>query len=122
MDDNISSILNGGQIPDNIKSILENMMNNSANNNQDSCTSSESANSFNASNFDMNTIFKIQSIMNSVNNSKENKYRTNLLLSLKPYLNNSKKEKIDTFINLMKMEKIIEAMGPIANTNSNNSG
>lgn len=125
MDDNISSILNGGQIPDNIKNILENMMNNSANNNSNSSSTSsescESTNSFNTSSFDINTIFKIQNIMNSINNNKENEYRTNLLLSLKPYLKSSKQEKIDTFINLMKMEKVIEAMGPINNINSSNS-
>lgn len=127
MINNISDIMNGQQIPDNIKSMLENMMNNANRNSESSSESSSgsssaqsSNNSFNPGNIDMNTIFKIQNIMNSINNDKENEYRTNLLLSLKPYLKNTRQEKVDQFIKFMKMEKVIEAIGPLTNSNNEN--
>lgn len=127
MINNISDIMNGQQIPDNIKSMLENMMNNANRNSESSSESSSgssstqsSNNSFNPGNIDMNTIFKIQNIMNSINNDKENEYRTNLLLSLKPYLKNTRQEKVDQFIKFMKMEKVIEAIGPLTNSNNDN--
>ena len=127
MINNISDIMNGQQIPDNIKSMLENMMNNANRNSESSSESSSgsssaqsSNNSFNPGNMDMNTIFKIQNIMNSINNDKENEYRTNLLLSLKPYLKNTRQEKVDQFIKFMKMEKVIEAIGPLTNSNNDN--
>lgn len=127
MINNISDIMNGQQIPDNIKSMLENMMNNANRNSESSSESSSgsssaqsSNNSFNPGNIDINTIFKIQNIMNSINNDKENEYRTNLLLSLKPYLKNTRQEKVDQFIKFMKMEKVIEAIGPLTNSNNDN--
>lgn len=60
-------------------------------------------------NIDFNTIFKIQQIMNSLNDTKSDS-RSNLLLSLKPYLKESRKNKIDQYIQLMKIGKIFETM------------
>lgn len=131
--ENFSGLMNGQQIPDNVKSMLGSMLNNNANNNSNTnprnnnmdnnkddfnSNSSNDRNSFN--NIDLNTIFKIQNLMNSINNDKENEYRTNLLLSLKPYLKKSRKEKIDQYIQLMKMEKIFETINPISNSSNNN--
>lgn len=97
--------------------------NNNNNSNNNFYNSSNNDNSNNDSNnnrsnnifgdIDMNTIFKIQKVMNSINNDKENDYRTNLLKSLKPYLKESRKNKIDQYIQLMKMEKIFEIMNPL---------
>lgn len=135
--ENFSGLMNGQQIPDNVKSMLGSMLNNNANNNANNnsntnprnnnmdnnkddfnSNSSNDRNSFN--NIDLNTIFKIQNLMNSINNDKENEYRTNLLLSLKPYLKKSRKEKIDQYIQLMKMEKIFETINPLSNSSNNN--
>lgn len=131
--ENFSGLMNGQQIPDNVKSMLGSMLNNNANNNSNTnprnnnmdnnkddfnSNSSNDRNSFN--NIDLNTIFKIQNLMNSINNDKENEYRTNLLLSLKPYLKKSRKEKIDQYIQLMKMEKIFETINPLSNSSNNN--
>lgn len=145
---NFSKMMNNQEMPENIKSFMNNMnntnisninenkkgssenfnssknSNNSNNfNNPNNSESSENNNSFRNDfnsndvnnifgNIDMNTIFKIQQIMNSMKNS-ENDSRTNLLLSLKPYLKESRKNKIDQYIQLMKMEKIFEIMNPI---------
>lgn len=63
-------------------------------------------------NLDINTIMKIQQIMNSLND-KQSDSRSNLLMSLKPYLKESRKSKVDQYIQLMKIGKIFETMNPL---------
>lgn len=62
-------------------------------------------------NIDMGTILKIKQIMENMNNTK-NSPRANLLLSLKPYLKPSRKEKIDQYIQLLSMGELIESLKP----------
>lgn len=69
-------------------------------------TTKNSNNSFDFSNIDMNTILKMKSIMDKMNNS--NDPRSNLLYSLKPYLREGRKEKIDQYANLLNIAKITE--------------
>lgn len=59
-------------------------------------------------NLDINTIMKMKSIMESMNN--KNDPRANLLYSLKPYLRDSKKDKLDQYVNLLNVSKIAEFM------------
>ena len=61
----------------------------------------------NLSNFDINTVLKVKSIMNNMNSTPDP--RCNLLKSLKPYLRESKQSKVDQYINLFSMSKLIEA-------------
>ena len=82
--------------------------------NIDSNNETETNNIF--GNIDLNTIMKMQQIMSSLNNSG-NDSRTNLLLSLKPYLKESRKNKVDQYIQLMKMGKIFEMMNPLGGEN-----
>ena len=84
---------------------IQNVLNNF--NNQSSDNSSNAENNFN---FDMNTILKMKSIMDKVNSNK-NDPRANLLLSLKPYLNNERKQKLDQYMQFLNISKIIEAFG-----------
>lgn len=70
-----------------------------------SSNTTENANPF--SNIDMNTILKIKQIMEKMN-SKKNDPRSNLLLSLKPYLKPSRKQKLDQYIQLLNMGSIME--------------
>ena len=70
--------------------------------------SNNSNNSFDFSNIDMNTILKMKSVMEKLNNS--NDPRANLLNSLKPYLRNEKKEKLSQYANLINFAKIAEIM------------
>ena len=77
-----------------------------------------SNNSFDFSNIDMNTILKMKSIMDKMNNS--NDPRSNLLYSLKPYLREGRKEKIDQYANLLNIAKMTELFKD-TNTNMNNN-
>ena len=62
-------------------------------------------------NIDMGTILKIKQIIENMNNSKNNP-RANLLLSLKPYLKPSRKEKVDQYIQLFNMGELIDNLKP----------
>ena len=92
--------------------------NNNSNNNNDinNANSNTSNNNFDFSNIDMNTILKMQSIMSKMNNS--NDPRSNLLYSLKPYLREERKAKVDQYANLLNVAKIAELFN---NTNNNSS-
>ena len=59
------------------------------------------------SNIDINTILKIKQILDSLNSQKSNP-RSNLLLSLKPYVRPERKDKIDQYIKLLNVENVIE--------------
>lgn len=82
--------------------------------NSNSSGSSQENSQSNNFNLDMNTIMKMKSIMENMNN--KNDPRANLLYSLKPYLRDSKKDKLDQYVNLLNVSKIAELM----NKNNNN--
>lgn len=67
---------------------------------------SNSSNGFDFSNIDMNTMLKIQSVLGKLNNSKDS--RSNLLYSLKPYLRDERKEKIDQYAQLLNVAKMAD--------------
>ncbi len=151
MDDlfaNVKKMVDSGNIPDDIKQMMNNL-NNSNNNSNNNTNQSPSinntdlnnilnqvspeminnlgnmlnSNNSNSSqgnsqpnnfNLDMNTIMKMKSIMENMNN--KNDPRANLLYSLKPYLRDSKKDKLDQYVNLLNVSKIAELM----NKNNNN--
>lgn len=95
-------------IPPDVMKNFSSMMNNSSNTNSDNSSENSSNNSFDFNNIDMNTLMKIKNIMDKVNNS--NDPRNNLLSSLKPYLRDGKKEKLDQYANLMNFAKIAEIL------------
>lgn len=76
-------------------------------NNSNSSNASDSSNTNPFSNIDMNTILKIKQVMDKMNDTK-NDPRSNLLLSLKPYLKPTRKEKVDQYIKLMSMGSLME--------------
>ncbi len=80
--------------------------NNSGNNKNINTDSNNNQNSFDFSNIDVNTLMKIKNIMEKMNNTNDS--RNNLLASLKPYLRDGKKEKLDQYANLMNFAKIAE--------------
>lgn len=86
--------------------------NNNYQSNENTSTSQNSQNNI-FGDIDINTILKLQKIMNSINNDKQNDSRANLLKSLKPYLKESRKNKVDQYIQLMKMGKVFEIMNPL---------
>ena len=135
MDDlfaNVKKMVDSGNIPDDIKQMMNNlqtpasstnsppdlnnilsqvspeMLNNLGSmlnpNNQSNSNSTQNGNF----NLDMNTIMKMKSIMDNMNN--KNDPRANLLYSLKPYLRDSKKDKLDQYVNLLNVSKIADIM------------
>lgn len=95
MINNLSNILNSNTQTSSQNSSNQNINNSTPNNN-------------NNLNLDMNTIMKMKSIMENMNN--KNDPRANLLYSLKPYLRDSKKDKLDQYVNLLNVSKIVELM------------
>lgn len=73
---------------------------------------------FNFNNIDMNTILKMKSVMEKLNTN--NDPRSNLLHSLKPYLRDSRKEKLDQYANLLNFAQIAELLKKDNNNNNDN--
>ena len=109
----ISNMLNSNEIPDDIK----NMMSNLSKSQKDSSTSNtaspnEISNSSQAPDLDIETIMKLKKIMDSMKETK-NDPRANLLRSLKPYLKDSRKEKVEQYIQFLGIEKAFETFGSL---------
>lgn len=98
---NISKMINEGNIPDEIKNIVGNLK---------SDNSSSVNNSSNSSNIDFETILKMKSIFEKMNSTEDP--RANLLRSLKPYLKESRKSKVDQYIQLFNMTKVMDVLKP----------
>ena len=147
MDDlfaNVKKMVDSGNIPDDIKQMMNNIQSNNTSPSQSNTNStpdlnnilsqvspemlnnlgsmlnsnnqSNQNNSQNGNfNLDMNTIMKMKSIMENMNN--KNDPRANLLYSLKPYLRDNKKDKLDQYVNLLNVSKIADFM----NNNNNDT-
>ena len=100
---NFSSLMNNNT---NIKKDSTDDVKNNENNISNNTTNNNNNNSFDFNNIDINTIMKMKSIMEKMNSA--NDPRSNLLVSLKPYLRDNKKEKLDQYANLINFAKIAE--------------
>lgn len=85
--------------------------NTSSSNNSNSSTNTNSTDNNDSNNFndftsgiDIQTIFKIKSIMENLN--KKDDPKSNLLYSLKPYLREPRQKKLDQYVNLLKISQI----------------
>lgn len=120
---NIKNMVDNGNISEAISQIspemiqnFQNMLNNNKTNNpsnnssihtqNNNETNTNNVNNFDFSKIDMNTMMKISSMLNNINNKDDP--RTNLIYSLKPYLRDSKKEKIDQYANLLNITKMAD--------------
>ena len=92
----------------NLSNILNSNAQTSSQNSSNQTINNSTSNNNNNFNLDMNTIMKMKSIMENMNN--KNDPRANLLYSLKPYLRDSKKDKLDQYVNLLNVSKIAELM------------
>ena len=125
-----NNILEDKDMSNNLKNILNNFSSSNSSNNSSESTDNNSTNTNNINTdynndssdkksnngipeFDINTILKIKKIMDSLNTSNKDDSRANLLLSLKPYLNETKKDKIDNYVKFLQFAKIIEVMNPL---------
>ena len=59
---------------------------------------------------DMETIMKIQNIMAKMKTNNNDDDMSKLLMSLKPYLRDTKKEKLDEYMKLIKMGKMTQML------------
>lgn len=105
MVNNLFNMLNNSNSSDN-NSSNDNHSNN--NNYQSPDNSSNYSNKDNSSNsgIDFETIMRMKSIIDKMNVKDDP--RSNLLQSLKPYLKDSRKAKVDQYIQLMNMSKVME--------------
>lgn len=90
--------------PDMISNLM-NMLNNSNNSNNNSSSNNNSGN--NSMNIDIEMLMKMKNIIDKMNSNKDDP-RANLLHSLKPYLKQSRKNKVEQYIQLFNMSKIME--------------
>ena len=107
------------QIPENMKEMLGSIINSNSqskdtSSNADLSTASApqtnaSNSNFDFSKIDMNTLLKMQQIM-QVMNSEQSNPRSNLLRSLKPYLRPSRQQQVDQYIQLLNMEGVFKMM------------
>lgn len=143
MINNVKKMVDSGNIPDSLKDMLGNLNNSNSNGNTNSnsspdmssvlsnflCSNNSSAsnddnkntsnNSSGDFNIDINTILKMKSIVETMN--KKDDPRANLLYSLKPYLRESRKSKLDQYVNLLNMTKIADIMKNEKKENDNNA-
>ena len=122
--DKVNSMLNNGnlndllsQIPPDALKNFSTMMNGNTISNEKTDTdgiNAETTDNYNNSNnstfdfskIDMNTMMRMKSIMEKMNHTSDP--RSNLLQSLKPYLRDEKKSKLDQYSNLLNMANLIE--------------
>ena len=103
---NLSSMLGGKEIPNNVKDMLNSVINNSSKSTSNA-DSSANANNNDFSNIDINTILKMQQIMKSIN-SEQSSSRVNLLRSLKPYLNPNRQDKVEHIFSYLTWKKFLK--------------
>ena len=129
-DTNIAEMLSGmlsnnENVPDNVKEMLNSFIsssntenspnisnppNDTNNDSSNTTTNSNNDNSNPFNNIDFDMILKAKRIAQTMSNN--NDPRKNLLLSLKPYLKEDKKDKIDQYIQFLSLSKVIEEFGP----------
>ncbi len=121
--DKLNNIASQNNISPEMVNNLFNMFNNSNNNENSTNHSSDNSskqnhsntsnsktnnndNPFENSGIDFETIMRMKTIIDKIN-SKDDP-RSNLLQSLKPYLKDSRKSKVDQYIKLMNMSKVMD--------------
>lgn len=129
--DKIKSMMNNGNIPDEFQNIISNMNSSNSNtdsnknggispeainnlvsmlnknNTSDTAKDDSTNNSSNSGyNIDFETIMKFKNIMDKMN-SKDDP-RSKLLISLKPYLKDNKKNKIDQYIQFLNISRVMD--------------
>lgn len=88
------------------KNNFDNETSNTDYNTSNSTSTSNNNFNFDFSKIDINTMMKIKTVMEQMNHNSNP--RSNLLQSLKPYLRDEKKNKIDQYSNLLNMANLIE--------------
>ena len=93
--------------PETISQMIQMLQSGSGSENSQNSESSDSTTSSN--NIDIETILKFKTMFDKIN-SKDDE-RSRLLLALKPYLKDSKKNKVDKYIQFLNLSKVIDVFG-----------
>ena len=101
-----NNMIKDGNIPDEIKNVLSSISSNNSSSSDSNSNKSTEASNFDTSSIDFETILKMKSMMEKLKDT--NDPRANLLLSLKPYLKESRKEKVDQYVKFLNMSKVLE--------------
>lgn len=102
----LSQMLKSDSIPDEVKNIFNNF--NSSNNSD----KKEDTNSDSSPDIDIETLLKMKQILSSMNSNKDDP-RANLLISLKPYLKESRQKKVDQYVKLFGIGKAFEILNSL---------
>lgn len=98
----VQEMLKNGDIPPEIQKMASEFNdNNSKSNNAES-------NNINTNSIDPAMMLKMSKMLGSLNKSDDS--RAKLLNSLKPYLRDNKKGKLDQYVNLLKMSTIVDSL------------
>ena len=111
MNDDISNIFEKLNInKDNISpEMIDNIMG-MLNNNSNNSDSSSQKSGNNSPDIDIENILKMKSILEKLNNQKTDS-RSMLLQSLRPYLKESRRSKLDQYIQMSKLIEILPLLG-----------
>lgn len=101
----VKKMVDEGNIPDEMKEAISSFSNSSNKQNQNYSKNNEAQNS--DFQFDANTMYKMKNIIEKMSQNKDDP-RANLLQSLKPYLKETRKEKVDQYIKMLNMSKVME--------------
>lgn len=104
-----NKMLQNNEFPDELKNALNSFKNSSNNTNNTNSAMPE---------IDMNTILKMKQVMDSINSNKDDP-RSNLLMSLKPYLKESRKKKVDQYVQLFGLGKAFEMLNSLGGEKKN---
>ena len=102
---------------ENLQAIISNMNFNS-NNNDSNNHYNENENSNNNFNLDFETIMKMKRAMDIFNSNKISP-EANLLLSIKTYLNNNRKQKLEKYMQFLNISKVLEVFNNNGGVNNN---
>ena len=114
-----NKMLQSNEFPDDLKNAL-NSFKNSSNDTDSNKNPNENHTNANSSipDIDINTLLKMKQVMESMNSNK-NDPRSNLLMSLKPYLKESRKKKVDQYVQLFGLGKAFEVLNSLGGENKN---
>lgn len=109
----LNEMLQNNEFPNEIKNAI-----NSFKNSSDNTTNNSGNNDSQIPDIDINTILKMKQVMESMKINK-NDPRANLLMSLKPYLKESRQKKVDQYVQLFGLGKAFETLNSLGGENKN---
>lgn len=115
-----ASMMQGKDMPNELKHMMENFSSSNTSSENAQSTQSTTSDDFSFPDIDLNMMLKLKTVMDSMKSTKSDP-RSNLLLSLKPYLKSSRRDKVDQYVKLFNMAKAFEAFNALGGDTKNGS-